>query len=87
MFRKALVALAAFLLMGAAPFEPPADNKQLAHDVFKQIIEMRSVRRGPGASPPTCRPPSPGHCGRPGAYAIGTLPAPAGPARTRSSAG
>lgn len=43
MFRKTLVPLTAVLLMGAAPFEPPADNKQLAHDVFKQIVEMRSV--------------------------------------------
>lgn len=43
MYRFGLTALAAVLLMSAAPApQPPADNKQLAHDIFKQLIEIHS---------------------------------------------
>src|SRR3569832_686275 len=38
-------AAAATLLMGAAPPPnvPPADNQKLAHDIFRDIVEVRSV--------------------------------------------
>ena len=47
MSRFALTALAAaasaVLLMGVSPGpQPPEDNKQLAHDIFKQLVEIHS---------------------------------------------
>jgi acetylornithine deacetylase/succinyl-diaminopimelate desuccinylase-like protein len=47
MSRFALTALAAaasaVLLMGVSPGpQPPQDNKQLAHDIFKQLVEIHS---------------------------------------------
>jgi acetylornithine deacetylase/succinyl-diaminopimelate desuccinylase-like protein len=36
-------ASSAVLLCGASAPQPPADNKQLAHDIFKQLVEIHSV--------------------------------------------
>jgi len=40
-------AAVAALFMGAAPapstLVPPADNQKLAHDIFRDIVEVRSV--------------------------------------------
>ena len=39
----ALAAGSAFLLMAVAPGpQPPADNKELAHDIFKEMVEIHS---------------------------------------------
>jgi acetylornithine deacetylase/succinyl-diaminopimelate desuccinylase-like protein len=39
----ALAAASAFGLMGVAPApQPPPDNKQLAHDIFKELVEIHS---------------------------------------------
>src|SRR5215470_17400531 len=43
--RIVALASAATLLMAAAPPAnvPPADNQRLAHDIFRDIVEVRSV--------------------------------------------
>src|SRR5215469_1331979 len=39
----ALAAASALLLMAVAPVpQPPADNKELAHDIFKEMVEIHS---------------------------------------------
>jgi acetylornithine deacetylase/succinyl-diaminopimelate desuccinylase-like protein len=41
--KLSLLSAAAIMLMGVAPApEPPADYRQLAHDIFKQLIEVHS---------------------------------------------
>ena len=39
----AAIALVALLCGAAGAPQPPDDNKQLAHDIFKQLIEIHSV--------------------------------------------